>query len=637
MTNWIIVVDDDTANLKVAGHILSNNKMRVTAFKTGQSLLDYVNQNGYPDLVLLDIRMPGLDGFETYKLFREGESRNQVSPTPVIFLTADEDPVTERKGFEIGVSDFIRKPFDPNVLIKRINNIIDKNRVVKTLQSEVSKDPLTGLLNKSSTEEKMTEICSDKTGFLFMIDLDSFKLVNDIYGHKMGDDILIAFKDILLEEFKEGSIVGRVGGDEFCAFSSTIKNEEDIAKLCDDLNYKISERAKIILGEEMNIPLGVSLGCVIVPKYGNDFKALLNLADKSLLNAKKNGKHGYELYQVQSFEKKDGGNLNIYEISEILGERNIPDVALQLDKDSFSYVYRYVMREIIRNRRSACKILFTLNEGENSSNEEFGEFCDDFGNHIISSLRKSDILMRNCHNQYFVFLTDIKPEAVEKVINHIIGDWVEKHEGKVSVSTEHEVLFKNGAGAKIDTDFRVVVVDDDAINLKVAGKVLGEAGIRTISIKSGIDLLTFLKNDIPDLILMDVKMPEMDGYETLKRVRELDGNAAFCPVIFLTGDDSLEAESRGLSLGAMDFIKKPFVPEVLSLRVRHSLELIRLQKNLSIEVENKTAENRSLFVHVVKSIADAIDSKDKYTNGHSSWVAEYSREISKRAGFSTLE
>ena len=91
---------------------------------------------------------------------------------------------------------------------------------------------------------------------------------------------------------------------------------------------------------------------------------------------------------------------------------------------------------------------------------------------------------------------------------------------------------------------------------------------------------------------------------------------------------------KGLSLGAIDFIKKPFVPEVLTLRVRHSIDLIRLQRNLSEEVEKKTKENERLSLHIVQSLADAIDAKDTYTKGHSGRVAEYSREIAKRFGYS---
>ena len=83
----------------------------------------------------------------------------------------------------------------------------------------------------------------------------------------------------------------------------------------------------------------------------------------------------------------------------------------------------------------------------------------------------------------------------------------------------------------------------------------------------------------------------------------------------------------------MDFIKKPFVPEVLVLRARHIIDLVRLQKNLAHEVAIKTEENHKLFVHVVSALAAAIDAKDIYTNGHSGRVAIYSKEIAKRYGY----
>ena len=78
MTKWIIVVDDDTANLKIAGHILSKNNMRVTALKSGKSFLEYIESNGMPDLVLLDIMMPEMDGFETLIKLREHESKKHI-------------------------------------------------------------------------------------------------------------------------------------------------------------------------------------------------------------------------------------------------------------------------------------------------------------------------------------------------------------------------------------------------------------------------------------------------------------------------------------------------------------------------------------------------------------------------------
>ncbi len=177
----------------------------------------------------------------------------------------------------------------------------------------------------------------------------------------------------------------------------------------------------------------------------------------------------------------------------------------------------------------------------------------------------------------------------------------------------------------------VIVVDDDTSNLKMAGTILSKANMRVTALKSGQALLDYIsEKGNPDLILLDINMPEMDGFETLEKLHE--NGVSDVPVIFLTADENAASETRGLMLGAEDFIKKPFVPEVLTIRVRHIIELNHLQKSLADEVDKKTAENKQLFIHVMQALAQAIDAKDTYTNGHSTRVAEYSTEIARRSG-----
>jgi len=635
MAKWIIVVDDDTANLKMAGHILSKNNMRVTAFKSGSTFLDYVNDNGMPDLVLLDIKMPVMDGFETLGELRKLEQQRGLMKTPVVFLTADEDVDTETRGFEVGVSDFIRKPFNPDVLLRRIDNIMSNSQEMHDLKSEATIDKLTGFLNKGATGVELSKMCSGSTGCLMMIDLDSFKLVNDIYGHEMGDKVLISCSEVIREAVPAGSKCGRIGGDEFVAFAAGVNSEAIVSEISKKINDGITENAKKLMGDDMGIPIGASIGGIFVPRFGNDYSTLLKLADKALYNVKKNGKHGYGLYD-DDIENNNVTDLNdIRAISEILGERSIQDVALQLDKDSFSPVYRYVIRYIIRHHISACKVLFTLEPASGTRNSAFFERVDEFGNHIRESLRKSDIFMRNSKNQYFVFLTDIRTDSIAKVISHILDDWHSKGNDDIVISYETESIRNNEEPAGARKLKKVVVVDDDIINLQVAGKILSSGGIHVTALRSGEALFNYLEkeNDLPNLILLDCKMPGMSGFDCIRKLHSLESAASKIPVIFLTADESEGAEKEGLSLGAMDFIRKPFVPEVLRLRVNNLIELVTLQNQLYSEVEQKTRENKDLFLQVVSSLAAAIDTKDEYTKGHSSRVAEYARMIAKRSGF----
>lgn len=181
---------------------------------------------------------------------------------------------------------------------------------------------------------------------------------------------------------------------------------------------------------------------------------------------------------------------------------------------------------------------------------------------------------------------------------------------------------------------QIIVVDDDPIILKRAWNTLTDNGCKVVVLKSGKALLEYTKdNTAPDLILMDINMPEMDGFEVIKELKKSDASWRDTPVIFLTANEDEDTETKGLTLGAMDFIRKPFITSVLILRVKHAVELVRLQKDLESMVDEKTKENENLFLHVVESLADAIDAKDNYTNGHSGRVADYSKEIAARYGY----
>lgn len=180
---------------------------------------------------------------------------------------------------------------------------------------------------------------------------------------------------------------------------------------------------------------------------------------------------------------------------------------------------------------------------------------------------------------------------------------------------------------------RILVVDDTEINLKVFVSLLGKTKIQIDTADSGDAGIALFKRNLYDLIFLDHMMPDKDGFEVIKELKRDETPWKDTPVIFLTASEDEDTETKGLTLGAMDFIRKPFVPTVLVLRVKHAVELIRLQKDLETIVDEKTKENENLFLHVVECLADAIDAKDKYTNGHSGRVAQYSKEIAQRYGY----
>ena len=184
---------------------------------------------------------------------------------------------------------------------------------------------------------------------------------------------------------------------------------------------------------------------------------------------------------------------------------------------------------------------------------------------------------------------------------------------------------------------KIAVVDDDLMSLKMAKRVFERKGVEGRYFSSGAEAFAALDGAyVPDLILLDVHMPGEDGFEILGRLKA-DPVYRGVPVVFLTGDEDVRTETAGLQAGAADFIRKPFAAEVLIKRVGNIIELSRLHRDMAREIKAKTEKLSRAYMQIVQALAASVDAKDKYTHGHSSRVAAYSREIARRAGFSQEE
>lgn len=181
----------------------------------------------------------------------------------------------------------------------------------------------------------------------------------------------------------------------------------------------------------------------------------------------------------------------------------------------------------------------------------------------------------------------------------------------------------------------VLVVDDDNITLMMVSHALTDT-YRVATATSGAEAIKLLDTEIPDLILMDVEMPEMNGMEAAKLIK---ANSSWeqIPLIFLTADSDPVTEAACLKLGADDFIIKPVVPLVMTSRISRILELKELRDELKTQLEKKTKQVEMVTLNSIMSIANTIDAKDKYTSGHSVRVANCAVEIAKKLGWSESE
>ena len=436
MGYWVVVVDDEPLSLTNAKNLLHEKNMRVSCLRSGPEFLTFMEKNT-PDLVLLDILMPEMDGFETYRALRQLEDQTNRNQVPVIFLTGEDNRDTERRGLKAGASDFIHKPFDRDVLIKRVENTIANSKTIESLTEEAKHDKLTGFLNKASGTKKVTAICKSNPGAMMIMDLDSFKLVNDLYGHDMGDQILVAFAGIIRRNVRSQDVICRIGGDEFLGYFSGLTGENAVASLEGRLNDQLAAEACTLMGEDHGIPLGISIGVVFSDSEVNDYQVLFQYADNALYEVKRNGKHGYQIYDPSLLTSEKEADLagDIERLIRIISERGDGNGAMLLGQEAFSWIYRFIDRFSARNGGIYGRVMFFLSSEEKGI--IFSEMVSEFGEVLKNTLRKTDIIFQWQQNRYFVLLPLSAEKDADLVMDRIMNKWSESdYNGRIKIRYE---------------------------------------------------------------------------------------------------------------------------------------------------------------------------------------------------------
>ncbi|MBQ6759639.1 MAG: diguanylate cyclase [Selenomonadaceae bacterium] len=402
----ILIVDDEEMMLMLAERILSRKYEIVTAINGFEAIKLFESEK--PDLILSDLMMPEMSGYELHRILQE----KSTEAVPIIFMSADEGDENEIKGFELGAADYIRKPVRPDVLLRRVGNIIDNLDKIHGLEVAAETDSLTKMLNKAAAQKKIGEMIEkSSSGALLMIDLDSFKLVNDIYGHAAGDKVLVKFSELVKSIIREKDLAGRMGGDEFVAFLKNVTDERILKTKTVYLNEEILNYAKKLLGESMNIPLGASLGAVFVPDEGRDFQSLYKKADKALYDIKQHGKHGIAVYGTHKHLEKSSLVNGISQMRLILGERNVEAGAYYVEFDIFKKIYQLLARMVDNYKKGLVLMQFTLDD--ESIAPEFKEV-------LIHSLRKSDCVTQS-GKKFLVLLMEATESESEVVRQRIFS------------------------------------------------------------------------------------------------------------------------------------------------------------------------------------------------------------------------
>ena len=301
----ILIVDDTPDNLRLLAKILESQGYIVRKALNGRMALQGVHRDP-PSLILLDINMPEMNGYEVCQKLKASEASAQI---PIIFISALEQLENKVRAFELGCVDYITKPFQEQEVLMRVKNqlliqqqrqqLLEQNQrleheIQERLRAEAEvrqlsvTDELTGLYNRRgffllANQQLKIARRTQTSYFILFADLDGLKKINDTLGHEMGDRVIVDAAQILKQTFREADIVARLGGDEFALFIPNFSGDSSTnfqARLQENIDRfnQHSERAYI------SISLGVQFG-----DFNNEvlLEQLLAKADKLMYEHKR--------------------------------------------------------------------------------------------------------------------------------------------------------------------------------------------------------------------------------------------------------------------------------------------------------------------------------------------------------------
>ena len=296
----ILVVDDMTTTLLLL-HDLLKDTYEVKIAKSGTKALEILNAPNDIDLILLDVEMPDINGYEVCKILKNNE---QIKNIPIIFITGRTSQEDEEYGLNLGAIDYITKPFNKTITKLRLKNYLEMKIKNDMLEKLSMYDGLTNIRNRrffdETFEKTFSEIKRDKKSLaVLMIDIDFFKPYNDNYGHGQGDETLRKVAKALEKTIKRASdFVARYGGEEFVILLKDI-NKDGVEAVANNLLNAVRELKITHEFSKIENYVTVSIGVSFYNSSSDITKLeLLLKADETLYNVKNSGRNNFAILEV---------------------------------------------------------------------------------------------------------------------------------------------------------------------------------------------------------------------------------------------------------------------------------------------------------------------------------------------------
>ncbi len=284
----ILIAEDDRSIRELLRDILHDENYNVSTAEDGREAIEKVKSET-PDLVILDVKMPGIDGYEVCKRIREDSRLKKV---PVIFLTVMKNTSDRIKGHKLGVDDYITKPVEPEEFIARVKSVLSRRDVYEEISMT---DSLTGLYNINFYKKQIQWFFKmakrNKRVFSIAVaDVNGFKKINDEHGHKTGDYVLKKLADLLKKNLRESDVVVRYGGDEFVIIFPDLGSTQ--VRVVSDKIKEVVESEKFIYNNSGKaVPVSLSVGTATWDSESESPDKLFEKADKNMYEDKNKCNH----------------------------------------------------------------------------------------------------------------------------------------------------------------------------------------------------------------------------------------------------------------------------------------------------------------------------------------------------------
>ena len=306
----ILVVDDTRANLVALKVLLKPIKADIITAESGeQALLAAQKNEDHIALILLDVQMPVMDGFEVARLLHENEKTRSL---PIIFITANQEEAHIEEAYLTGAVDYIQKPIRKTALLSKVSVFLDLWSLRFGLEQEIEQrraaelrvehlathDPLTNLPNRRGLYEELSELIYRSRRYKYSsaviyVDLDGFKHVNDQFGHEAGDRLLTQVAANFKKIVRQTDSVARIGGDEFIVLITDIDRETTLITKIESLLREASGGLEF---EGHRVAVSASIGVALYPEHGDNAETLLHHADQAMYQAKHDGKNTFRFF-----------------------------------------------------------------------------------------------------------------------------------------------------------------------------------------------------------------------------------------------------------------------------------------------------------------------------------------------------